>query len=259
MNSPESLKIIDELWDSPNDDVALSVRCVAAVVAAFMITPPSFILHVFVNPTVGFIGDNDAGKKFLNKRLSDNPNADGDVAPEFNLNSDTARLQNIMRFLTDIKDTLFFMNRHPWMSDSAESILRQELFEKRHTEEYVRGKGMFDQQGDRTSPAFVPAAQQDLITLTLEILACDSVANAATSQREVFSGICTQLTQRATAQPRRLAHVVLAEEQTNSRSRSEPPRAENSIEMVKLALGRVFQALPAPQNATPLAVHTSPP
>ena len=39
LNSPESLEVIHELWDTLNDDIALSVRCVAAVVTAFMITP----------------------------------------------------------------------------------------------------------------------------------------------------------------------------------------------------------------------------
>ena len=35
----------------------------------------------------------------------------------------------------------------------------------------------------------------------------------------------------------------------------EPAKAKNIIEMVKLALGRVFETLP---DTTPLAAHTSP-
>ena len=62
LNSPQSSEIIDELWNSPNDDVALSVRCAAAVVAAFVITRPCHTLGAF-------IGDNEAGKQFLEKRL----------------------------------------------------------------------------------------------------------------------------------------------------------------------------------------------
>ncbi|KAN0132409.1 hypothetical protein V8E53_009835 [Lactarius tabidus] len=34
LNSPESLEVIDEMWDTPNCDVALSVQCTAAAVAS---------------------------------------------------------------------------------------------------------------------------------------------------------------------------------------------------------------------------------
>ena len=242
LNSPDSLKIIDELWDSPNDDVALSVRCAAAVVAAFMITPPRSILNIFVSPTVGFVGDNSIGQQFLDNRLRVGPNADGGIAPEFHPNSDTARLQNIVRFLADINDTLHFMNRQPWTPYSAESSLRRELFDQRNT--FV-GLGMMDdQQGDRTSPAFVPAVQQDLITLTLEILARYPVAKAAQSQREAFNNTFTLLEKEATAQAPNPEHVVVPEAQPNLDSRSsKQAKAANSIEMVKLALDPVFQAL----------------
>ncbi|KAH9025464.1 hypothetical protein EDB85DRAFT_1893881 [Lactarius pseudohatsudake] len=63
LNSPESLEITDEWWDTPNDDVALSVRCAAAVVAAFMITPQRRTLDNFVTPNVGFIWDDNTGKQ----------------------------------------------------------------------------------------------------------------------------------------------------------------------------------------------------
>ncbi|KAH8976571.1 hypothetical protein EDB86DRAFT_1781439 [Lactarius hatsudake] len=49
LNSPESLDIIDELWDTPIRDIALSVRCAAAVVTVFMITQPRRVLNNFVN------------------------------------------------------------------------------------------------------------------------------------------------------------------------------------------------------------------
>ncbi|KAI9449827.1 hypothetical protein BJY52DRAFT_1359353 [Lactarius psammicola] len=53
-NSPESQEVIDELWDTPNDDVELSVRCATAVVAAFM-TLPRRTLGKFVTRKIRFI------------------------------------------------------------------------------------------------------------------------------------------------------------------------------------------------------------
>ena len=102
--------------------------------------------------------------------------------------------------------------------------------------------------------------QQDLITLTLEILARDPVAKAAQSQREAFNNTFTLLEKEATAQAPNPEHVVVPEAQPNLDSRSsEQAKAANSIEMVKLALDPVFQALLASQNTTPPATHTSPP
>ena len=247
-NSPESLKIINELWDSPNDDVALSVRCAAAVVAAFMITPPRVTLDIFVSPTDGFIGDSNAGKQFLDRRLRIQ---EGGVAPDFLPNSDTARLQNIVRFLEDIQDTPHIMNTQWWASDdSAESIHgeRKELYDKRHTEGFLQGYGRFDQQGNRTSPAFVPAAQQDLIVLTLEILARDDVADAATSQREAFHDVYTRLEKEA----RELVVLDSQERQLVNLSRRSV-EAEDRLWMVKRALEPVFLSLSQSQNATPHA------
>ena len=285
LNSPESLEVIDELRkksNDSNDDVALSVRCAAAVVAAFIITPPSISLDSY-SVTDGLKWGEGPGRQFLEARLRDDPDASPDTtldaapditldaapdvtpdaapdaAPPFDLNSDTARLQNITRFLTDIKYTLQDMNQQPWQPDSAESILRQELFKKRHTREYVDGKGMFDQPGNRTSLAFVPAAQQDLITLTLEILARDPVANAETPQREAFRDVRTWLEQEQETtlqvQPEKQGHDTV-EVQPHLPFQLEAGKAKNSFEMVKLALGRVFEALP---DTTPVAVHTSPP
>ncbi|KAI9439658.1 hypothetical protein H4582DRAFT_2215160 [Lactarius indigo] len=188
LNSPESLEIIEELWDSPNDDVALSARCAAVVVAAFMITPQRRTPDRFIDPDVHFIWDDDASKQFLAHRLGVDTDAGDGGAPNYDPHSDNARLHNITHFLTDIKDRLGYMNTQWWTSDNAYSILRehQALSDARHTEEYRIGHSTFDQQGGRASPAFVPAAQQDLITLTLEILARDPVANVATSWGEAF-------------------------------------------------------------------------
>ena len=50
-----------------------------------------------------------------------------------------------------------------------------------NTAESRAGNGIFEEHGDRPSPVFIPGAQQDLITLTL-----DPVAGTAPSQFEVF-------------------------------------------------------------------------
>ncbi|KAN0130553.1 hypothetical protein V8E53_011639 [Lactarius tabidus] len=160
LNSPESLEIIDELWDTPNDDIALSVRCAAAAVAAFMITPPRHLLDNFVTPDIGFIGfigDDDIGQDFLAERLRVGDDGDRIVTLAYSPRSDSARLQNIPRFLSDITNTLRYMKTQWWTSDEADSIRRE-----------------------RQSSA---RAEQDLITLTLEILARDPVFTAGRPQR----------------------------------------------------------------------------
>ena len=112
LNYPESLEIIDELWDLLNSDVRLSVRCAAAVAAAFMIAPPPML------DTSGplFIGNDNTGKQFLAKRLCDDPTADGDV------DSDAARLKNIVRFVADIKDLLTDVSREDFLSRQPPSM-----------------------------------------------------------------------------------------------------------------------------------------
>ena len=274
LNSTESLEIIDELWNTPNDDVALSVRCAAAVVAAFIITPPRRTLDTFVTPVVSFIGDDKAGKKFLAERLRVDSDADSGAAPECHP-SDSVRLQNIVRFLADIKDTLQYMNTQWWASDNVESIRRERraLFDARHTEAYQVGRGTFDQQDARASPAFVPAAQQDLITLTLEILARDPVKNAGTSQREAFRNVCTQLGQVATTQARSQArtqartqaqaqtHVLLETREVLETLALGQVQAVDSIEMVRRPLEPVLLGLSLPQSAeipTPQSDDTPP-
>ncbi|KAH8991223.1 hypothetical protein EDB92DRAFT_684761 [Lactarius akahatsu] len=260
LNSPESLEVIEELWDTPNDDVALSVRCAAAVVTAFMIIPPGRMLDNFSTLNVGSIWDDEAGKKFLTKRLGDGANADGGVGPGYHPRSDSGRLQNIARFLADIKNTLRDMNTQWWASDNAESIRRERraLFETRHAEDYT-GHGTFDQKRNRESPAFVPAAQQDLIVLTLEILARDPVANVATPRSDVFREAYKQFKKVALTQALIRAQTQAlpqspAEYETRARIRAQ---AADSSDMVKRALGPVLQSLGL--EMPPLQGVTSPP
>jgi len=268
LNSPDSLAIIDELWDTPDNDVALSVRCVAAVVSAFMITPPRGVLDDLVTPNVFSTGDDITGKQFLAKRLRVGAGAvGGDVVPDYDPHSDNTRLQNIVRFLADIKDMLPSMNTQWWTSKNEDLIRweRRALFDTRHTEEYRTGHGTFDQQGDRASPAFVPAAQQDLITLTLEILARDPVADAATSQREAFRDACMQLAQVASTQARaqalaqtRAQMQMLPELVLETLARTQA-QAADSIEMVKRALEPVALSLRPQIDDMPTPYDEPPP
>ena len=225
LNSPESLEIIDELWDLPNDDVKLSVRCAAALVAAFMITPPRSALEMVADFNIVFIGNDNTGKQFLVKRLRIGPTADGRVAPEIHPNSDAARLQNIVRFLADVMDPLWYMNHEWWSSDDADSICQERdiLFESRHTEEYRNRSGLFDQKGDRASSAFFLAAQQDLIILTLEVLARGPVRDTATSQREAF-----------------LRKYMWFERYTMMEAQAQAVQAAGFIKMIRRALEPVF-------------------
>ncbi|KAH9016582.1 hypothetical protein EDB85DRAFT_2295129 [Lactarius pseudohatsudake] len=177
LDSPESLEIIEELWDTPDDDVALSARCAAAVVTAFRISPHCMLVN-FSTPKV--IWDEE---QFLNKRLHDGADADGSVGPEYHPRSDSAQVQNIVRFLADIKGTLRDMNTKWWTSKDAE-LIRKELWKLSETRR--TSHGTFDQQSNWGSPAFVPAAQQDLVALTLEILARDFVERVATSRDNAF-------------------------------------------------------------------------
>ncbi|KAI9439577.1 hypothetical protein H4582DRAFT_2074935 [Lactarius indigo] len=269
LNSPESLEIIDELWDTPDDDIALSVRCAAAVVAAFMITPPRRLLDKFVAGTNPFLWEHDSGKQFLSKRLGISAVTDGgDVCDP---QHDSARLQNLVCFLEDITGTLGYMHTRQWTSNHAYSIRRErrELFDTRHTEEYRIGRGTFDQRGDRASPAFVPAAQQDLITLTLEILArpvtkltvpndpstpttvmvADAVANARAPQKDAFREALQKLVQAGFSQAWELA-LDQAREQTQvppvpvlrTQARIQE-HAMDSFETTKNALGPVLRTL----------------
>ncbi|KAH9033171.1 hypothetical protein EDB83DRAFT_2319051 [Lactarius deliciosus] len=257
LNTPQSLEIIEELWDTPNDDVALSVRCAAAVVTAFMITPPDSIIDN------GSIWDEETGKKFLTKRLSDNADADSDIVPEYYPRSDSARLQNIGRFLADIEDGLRDMNKKWWTSNNAELIRRERgaLFDHRHAEEYRTGHGTFDQKRDRGSPAFVPAAQQDLIALTLEILARDPVAKVAKSRGVAFRNAYEQFVQVALVQASTQTQTpVLPQTQAEFETRARIlAQAADGFNMVKRALQPVLHSLRLEAVEIPLQDDTSPP
>jgi hypothetical protein len=283
LDTMESLEVVDELWDEPNDDVVLSVRCVAAVVTAFIITPPRGALEdPHMTRHFSFIGYDNTSKQFLAKRLHVAPTADGVVAPEVHPNSDSARLQNIVRFLADIKDAVQYEDVTWQSGDNSDSIhgerqklfdQRQKLFDlhrrpfdQRHREEFLNGiYPIINPLGNRASPDFVPAVQQDLIILTLEILAREPVVNAATSQREAFHGAYMELEQKivvraqshlGTPERTRTPAVGDPEAQVSLQTwevlePSPQVQSPDFIHMIKRALDPVFQALSAPQNVTP--------
>ena len=191
LNSPESLTLIDELWGTANNDVALSVRCVTAAINAFIVTPPVSVLEKFSPPGVQFIGRETTCSDFLSGRLCMNENWE---------DKDSARLQNIVHFLKDIKDLLSSMDAVSWMRpDTSEVLLdevraeRRVLHESRHSAEYC--SGIFKAHGNRTSLAFLPAVQHDLLSVTLEIVAreSDSVTGAAQVQRDAFHNAFSEL------------------------------------------------------------------
>jgi hypothetical protein len=101
LNSAESLDLIKELWGTDNDDISLSVRCVAAAISAFVITPPDHVLDNFLPPGVRFIGRDEAGSNFLSRRLH---------MVENRVDSDSARLQNLVVLLNDIKTAVLTMD-----------------------------------------------------------------------------------------------------------------------------------------------------
>jgi len=189
LNSPESLSLIKELWDTANGDVALSVRCVTAAITAFIITPPVSVLEKFLPPGVRFVGKETPGSDFLSRRLRMNENWE---------DNDSARLQNIVQFLKDIKAALSSMDVVSWMRPNTREVLldevraeRRVLHESRHSAEYR--SGIFKAHGNRTSLAFVPAVQYDLLAVTLEIVTRDSVTGAAQVQRDAFHETFSQL------------------------------------------------------------------
>ena len=189
LNSADSLDLIEKLWDTTDDDILLSVRCVAAAMSAFMITPPDNLLDKFLPTGVQFIGKDDVGSYFLSKRLPMVANRE---------DNDSARLQNIVRFVKDISAAISKMDADLWMRpDSDGSLLkdvrdeRRTLCDSRHSAEYR--SGTFKRHGNRDSPAFIPAVQHDLLALTLEIVARDSVTDAEQAQREAFEKVFSEL------------------------------------------------------------------
>ena len=192
LNSKESLDLIEELRDTTNDDIALSVRCVAATISAFIITPPEGVLDKFLPTGVQFIGEEkEPGPSFLSKRLDMDKNREDH-------HDDSARLQNIVLFLKDIRGNVESMDKDLWMRlDPGGSLLvdvqaeRKTLRAERHGAEYR--SGIFKPHGNRSSLAFVLAVQHDLLALTLEILTRESVTGAAQVQRDAFDEAFTEL------------------------------------------------------------------
>ena len=189
LNSTESLSLVEELWDTANDDVALSVRCVTAVITAFIITPPVSVLEKFLPTGVRFIGRETPGSDFLSRRLHLNDNRE---------DNDSARLQNVVHFLKDIKAALSSMDAVSWMRPDTREVLldkvraeRKVLHESRNSAEYR--SGIFKAHGNRTSSAFVPAVQHDLLAVTLEIVTRDSVTGAAQVERDAFRETYSEL------------------------------------------------------------------
>ncbi|KAH9173712.1 hypothetical protein EDB89DRAFT_1957255 [Lactarius sanguifluus] len=178
-----------------------------------MITPPRRALDHFVTSTI---------PRFLEKH-------GGMIDPQ----SDSARLQNLVRFLKDVTKTLRYMHARQWS-------VRQELFDMRHTEEYRTGRGTYDQRGDRES------SSQDLVTVTLEILArpvtkaaekqgpkivVDPVAKAGEPQRAAFCKAWQKLVKTAFTEALKLAgEQALAQARTQARV---PPGAADSFEMAE--------------------------
>ena len=184
LNSPESLNLIEELWDTANDDVALSVRCVTATIAAFIITVTVSDLIKYLPPGVRFIGRETPGSKFLSKRRNMHWE-----------DSDSARLRNIVHFLKDIRKRLSRMDAvlsmRPEVLRGEVKAERTVLHKSRHSPEYRLGT--FEAHGNRTSSAFVPAVQHDLLAVTLEIVTRDSVTGAAQVEVDAFHETFSEL------------------------------------------------------------------
>ena len=112
--------------------------------------------------------------------------------------NDGARLQDIVHFLKDINAALSSVDLVSWMRlDPREGLLdeiwaeRRVLHDSYHTAEYR--SGIFRTHGNRTSLAFIPAAQHDLLAVTLEIVTRDSATGAAQVQRNAFHETFSEL------------------------------------------------------------------
>ena len=184
LNSLESLNLIEELWHTTNEDIALSLRCVAAVISTFILTPHIRVLDTALPPGVRFIRREELGSNFLSRRLHMDENLQDDSAHR----NDSARLQNIVLFLKDIRVAVSSMDDVlSMLPDTEVGDVRAErriLRESRHEKEYRWGK--FKSHGNRTSQAFAPAVQHDLLELTLEIVTRDSVTGATQMARDAF-------------------------------------------------------------------------
>jgi hypothetical protein len=101
-------------------------------------------------------------------------------------------------FVEEIRAAVLSMDQVLWMRpDSGGSLLdevraeRRELWKSRHEPEYL--SGIFKPHGNRTSRAFVPAVQHDLLALTLEIVTRGSVSGAGQVQRNAFHEAFSEL------------------------------------------------------------------
>ncbi len=235
LDSADSLQIVDELWNTLRDDVALSVRCSAAVLTTFIITPPR--PEVFLNPSYQFIGVDTVGEQFLRERLGTGAGAYGDkhVTPNGNFDPDTARLQNLICFLDDFRATLGYES----VPGPTLPVFREEC-DKLLQERSTARSDLNTRSHHHASPAFIFAAQHDLIALTLEILVRDSVAAAALPQREAFHAAYKELGQ-------------MARERAAKRENEPETLVElvDSAEMVWRSLEPVAQSLRLQMDDTP--------
>ena len=217
LNSPESLDLIEQLWETTNEDIALSVRCVAAAISAFIMTPPDNVLGKFLPPGVRFIGGKrEPGPSFLSNRLEMDKNWGDDDDTYYD---DSDRLQNVVLFLKDIRGALESMDKVLWMRlDPGRRLLAdvraecRTLREARHGAEYR--SGIFKKRhGNRTSLAFVLAVKHDLLALTLEILTRESefVTGAAQVQLHAFREAFSELDRFVQTECRKEHIVEIAE------------------------------------------------
>jgi Family of unknown function (DUF6535) len=217
LNSSESLDLIEQLWETTNEDIALSIRCVAAAISAFIMTPPDNVLGKFLPPGVRFIGGKrEPGPSFLSKRLEMDKNWGDDDDTYYD---DSDRLQNVVLFLKDIRGALESMDKVLWMRlDPGRRLLAdvrtecRTLREARHGAEYR--SGIFKKRhGNRTSLAFVLAVKHDLLALTLEILTRESefVTGAAQVQLHAFREAFSELDRFVQTECRKEHIVEIAE------------------------------------------------
>ncbi|KAH9010042.1 hypothetical protein EDB85DRAFT_1332958 [Lactarius pseudohatsudake] len=204
-------------------------------------------------PNVSFIWDDDSGKQFLTKRVGDGVGAD-------NPRSDTARVQNIVRFLEDIKDTLGKLNKQWWASKNWELIRKEraELFGTRRnhhvTEKSITDDHKFDHwqqlEGNRMSPGFMSAAQLDLIILTLEILVRDPITDATVSQRKKLEDAYKEF--------KNVAFTKAVEEVSKQRSRQRAwleIQATDGFKMVEGVLGSLWPQTNGAGSSSQAADH----
>ena len=181
---------------------------------------------------------------------------------EFSTPTATPRGCRTSCFLADIIIQLWYMSGEWWSQCGIDLLGASCAFRNTYTEVYYNGYGLFDRRGGRTSLTFIPAAQQDLIIITLEVLARSPVANAAASQREAFRDVHIKIVQTAM--------TVMTQAQAQADSAGGCPASSRLLVFLrklrtKCRLYRVDQArggtiqpcFSMPQNAAPYAGQTS--